>query len=425
MKNRHYDDFWMRLDNAAKIYPAITDEELTSVFRICVELKEKIKIQKFLEAVRDIEDRFPYFKVVLKAGFFWYYLEYKNLPIKVEPDIKQPCRAFGKHEFMFRVLAADNKISVEFSHILTDATGAFEFLKTLLFIYLEKCGLKLQPGLKYHRSNQPILQEEFEDAYQRYFTKMASPLIKLPKAFHVPFRPKPGTRLNVLTASISLGLIKAKAKELNVSITVYLTAVYLHSLQAIYEKLTPFEKRRIRKTLRIEVPMNLRKIFPSSTMRNFSLYVMPGIDLRLGHYTFEEIIKFVHHEMQLETDKKLIHKMISRNVGAEKNPMIKILPLFLKSLFLSRLYLMGTRQYSGVVTNFGKVDLPPTVSEKLKNFVFIPPPPNKILKINCAVVGFEDHLILSFGNITTSREFERQFITFLISQGIPVKITNS
>ena len=37
------DTFWMPLDNAAKIYPAIRTDELTSVFRLSVVLKERVK----------------------------------------------------------------------------------------------------------------------------------------------------------------------------------------------------------------------------------------------------------------------------------------------------------------------------------------------------------------------------------------------
>src|SRR5688572_24452975 len=109
-KIQHTNDFWLRLDNAAKIYPAIKDRELTSVFRVGAELKERIKAKQFLEAIHAIEERFPYYKVKLKAGFFWYYLEPSNMPIAVEPDKGVPCRAFHTHELMFRVLAKDNKI---------------------------------------------------------------------------------------------------------------------------------------------------------------------------------------------------------------------------------------------------------------------------------------------------------------------------
>jgi NRPS condensation-like uncharacterized protein len=129
--------------------------------------------------------------------------------------------------------------------------------------------------------------------------------------------------------------------------------------------------------------------------------------------------------MQLETDKKLISKMISRNVSGEKNPVLRGLPLFIKSFFLSKLYAIGTRQYSGVVTNLGKIDLGAEANSMIDKFIFIPPPPNKVLKVNCAVAGFDNKLVVTFGNITTSKDVERRFFGFLTAQGIPVKLVPS
>jgi NRPS condensation-like uncharacterized protein len=126
--------------------------------------------------------------------------------------------------------------------------------------------------------------------------------------------------------------------------------------------------------------------------------------------------------MQLETDKKLISKMISRNVSGERNPFLRRVPLFIKSFILSRLYSVATAQYSGVVTNLGNINLTPSINKMINKFIFIPPPPNKTLKVNCAVAGFDNNLVITFGNITASKELERQFLTFLTSQGIPVRI---
>lgn len=418
------DNFWLRLDNAAKIFPAVKGRELTSVFRITAELKERVKAKPLFDAIAAIEDRFPFYKVRLRAGFFWYYLEQHNVPITVEPDEERPCRAFGKDELMFRVLVKENHISAEFSHILTDGAGAFEFLKTLLLTYFGKCQI---PGTTISESvgsDEELLNENYEDAYKRYFKKVKSPVIKMSKAFHVPFRLKARPKFDTLKAIIPLDAITTKAKAHEVSLTEYLTAVYIFSLQKIHNQQSAFSKNRSSKIIRIEVPVNLRKMFPSETMRNFSLYVMPGIDLRLGHYTFDEIVKTVYHQMQLETDKKLINKMISRNVGGEKIPLVRAMPLFLKSLLLSRLYRVATRHYSGVVTNFGKVRLPTHISDQINLFILIPPPPNNILKTNCGVIGFNNNLVLSFGNITVSNELERLFLTFLTGEGVPVKIIN-
>jgi len=62
--------FWYPLDNAAKIFPAVSNKEVTYVFRISVVLKHKIHIKSLFSAVLTIEKRFPYYRVILKKGFF-------------------------------------------------------------------------------------------------------------------------------------------------------------------------------------------------------------------------------------------------------------------------------------------------------------------------------------------------------------------
>jgi len=422
-ENRSTEDFWLRLDNAAKIYPAIQSEEMTAVFRLSVVLKEPVKISSFLKAVSLLEERFPYYKMIPRKGFFWYYLQHYNEKIPVMPDAGIPCRAFEKDQLYFRVLLKGSKVSVEFSHILTDGSGGFEFLRSLLMTYFEVCGLLAQGKKAFMRHDQEVSPEEFEDAFGKNFQTDLPVPVKVAKSFHLPFALKTTPRFGVMSFLVPLGEVITKAKQFSVSLTVFLVGVYLLSLQNIHGKLAPLKKRHSRKILRVQVPVNLRKMYPSKTMRNFSLFVTPEIDLRLGQYSFEEILNIVHHKMQLETDRKLISKIISRNVGAERNILLKNTPLFIKSLFLFFTYkIQGTSRYSGVITNLGKVSFHEEVDKFIDYFVFIPPPPNKTLKVNCGVIGFGDNLVLSFGNISASRELEREFITTLTRSGVPVKI---
>lgn len=416
-------DFWMRLDNAAKIYPAVQNEELTSVFRLSCVLKHRLKIKPLLAAIHRIEDRFPYFKVKPKKGFFWYYLEFHDEPIPLKPDSGTPCRAFEKDDLIFRILARDNRLSVEFSHIITDGGGGFEFLKTLLVAYLQECRIADPdqiPALKPHEAPD---DEEFEDGFSKHFQNDIPSPKKKAKAFHLSYGLDNQPRFKVLIAKVALPEISKKAKGYQVTITEFLVAVYLHTLQIVYNGLSGFKKRKARKIFRVQVPVNLRRIYGSKTMRNFSLFITPEIDLSLGTYSFEEITKTVHHLMQLETDKKLINKMIARNVGAERNILLKSTPLFIKSLILYLTYtIAGTSLYSGVITNLGKVSLGQEADAHIDHFVFIAPPPNKALRVNCGVLGFGGSLVMSFGNITRSKEFEREFFRFLVKEGINVKI---
>ena len=413
--------FWFPLDNAAKIYPAVISDELPVVFRISVILTRAVNINSLLKAVLLAEKRFPYYTVQLKQGFFWYYLEQQLLHIPVEADTGVSCRKFSKGTILLRILVQGNRLSVEFSHILADGTGATEFLKTLLILYSAECGCHIPSGFRFCRPEDTISPEEYEDAYNRYFKEEIPHMISKPRAFHIPFPLRPSPRFRVAVAVLSLGQLKALAASKGVSLTGYLVALYLFLLQDIYEDPESRGRARKNKTIRVQVPVNLRNIFPSGTMRNFSLYVMPEIDLRLGHYTFDELIKVVYHQMKLETDEKLINKNIARNVSGERKLYVRGIPLFLKSLVLRmKYYSLGTRQYSGVLTNLGRVDLPPETAEMVDYFVFTPPPPNRLLKINCGVIGFKDKLALSFGNITRSSVLELKFARFLEEQGMTV-----
>jgi NRPS condensation-like uncharacterized protein len=414
--------FWFALDNAAKIYPAIINENVTAVFRITAILKQPVKIQPFRKAVLQAEKRFPFFMVQLREGFFWYYLEHLPRHIPVEPDEKPLCRKFPKGHLLLRIPVKSNHISVECSHILTDGSGAFEFFRTILLLYSAECGAEIPDRYRITDTMNRIPEEKYEDAYNRYFKAEIPPMVKRSKAFHLPYSLKTYPRFTRINAIVPLEQMKKIAHLKGVSITVYLASVYLFILQEIYETLNGFSKYKKRKKLRVQVPINLRNIFPSKTMRNFSLFVMPEIDLRLGHYTFDEIVKSVYHQIMLETDEKLINKNISRNVGSERKLFIRGIPLFLKSLILRLKYFsLGTSQYSGVLTNLGKIELPDETGRLIDCFIMTPPPPNKMLKISVGVAGFGNKLTLSFGNITHSLVFEEKFLGFLRDQKIPVE----
>lgn len=414
--------FWFALDNAAKIFPAIITKEVTSVFRLTAVLNQPVKIKHLQKAVLQAETRFPYFRVQLKEGFFWYYLEHLPQHIPIEADDNVFCRKFPNGDLLIRILARGNTVSAEFSHVLTDGSGGLEFFKTILIMYSDECGANIPVEYQVSTPVDRISEEEYEDAYNRYFKAEIPPMVKRSMAFHIPYPLKPAPRFSVLKAIVSLEQIIENAHQKEVSITVYLTSVYLYILQEIFEGLNKYPKYKKSKKLRVQVPVNLRNIFPSKTMRNFTLFVMPEIDLRLGHYTFEEIIKSVYHQSKLETDEKLIHKNISRNVGSERKLFVRGIPLFLKSLILRmKYYSLGTNQYSGVLTNLGKIDLPAETGRLIDYFVMTPPPPNKKLKINCGVAGFGDKLVLSFGNMTQSLEFEEKFLQILRDQNISVE----
>ena len=69
---------WRKLDNAAKVFPAIENNRDTRVFRIYCELTEVIDGGMLQEALNITLEKYPLFLSVLRRGLFWFYLEKKE-----------------------------------------------------------------------------------------------------------------------------------------------------------------------------------------------------------------------------------------------------------------------------------------------------------------------------------------------------------
>ncbi|MCE7742860.1 MAG: hypothetical protein GOP50_10435 [Candidatus Heimdallarchaeota archaeon] len=414
-----------RMDNAAVLFSFVCNERITCLFRMAATLKEPINVNVLQRALDRIIGRFPYYRVNQRPGFFWFYWETNLGKPKVMADSKytsqeMPMRKKGI--FPFRVRAFQNRIAVEFYHALTDGTGAITFLKALVAEYLTQKGIKTDDwGEVYHFGQQPH-DEEYEDAFKRFYNPMYPKPKLLEVAFQIPHKLEKTGIFHMTTGIIDIKEILAKSKELNVTLTEFLSAVYIDSLQKIFYDLPEKMQKKLAKPIRIMIPVNLRRFFPTKTMRNFSLFVTPGIDPRLGHFSFDEILETVHHYMRVEVNDRYISQQISRNVRGELHPLMRGTPLFIKRVGGIVLYSrMGEKLYSGTITNLGRVVLPEAFSNEVESFEFLPAP-SPSNKASCAMVSFKDKLYLNFGRVIADPIVERNFFRKLKKLGISVKI---
>lgn len=412
-------DWWIKLDNAAKIYPAITGSELTGVFRISVELRSPVVLSALIKATEEATRLFPSFCVELRKGIFWYYLEYNGNPPRIHPDTGLPCQPFPRNtpgELLYRVLVHNNSISVEFFHILTDGGGALYYLKTLLNLYsLHAFGVSDHLFPEVATSPTP---DGTTDLFTRFYQKgLPRPQVLKP-AWHLPYKLKQLPRFNVTSFELSTDRLSELSKKYGTTITEYLASVYLFSLQELR-----VATGRGSPYVRIQVPFDLRKKYEVNTLRNFSLFVLPGIDIRMGHYSFDEIVREVKIAMQVMTDEKRIKYVISRNVSKEKNPAIRIIPLFIKSTILRIAYMkFGPTQFTSTITNMGRVTVSGHGAEILEAMSVTPPPPHRQIKVTCGLITLNQKMIITFGSLTKSKVFERTFISFLTSEGLQIKL---
>jgi len=412
---------WYRLDNAALIYPSIQSDRITTMFRLSMTLKEKVDPKILQASLEEVIKWFPFYRVRLKKGFFWYYLEHNPALPRVERDVRYPMGRLHPNlgtRFLFRVRYWQSRIAVEFCHVLTDGTGGMTFLKALVYDYLKRKGK--DPGDPGDIPVGVLPEEAAEDAYNRFYKNPLPLPDKGNKAFHVKGKLLLPGAIMITTGIIPLEAIIKAAKSYNVSLTAFLVAVYIDALQEIQDSLV--EQNPKKRPIALQVPVNMRSIYPSKTLRNFSLFVMPEIDPRLGKYSFEEILQIVKETLVTETNEKAISKSLARNVGGQRNWIVRVLPLVFKKLLMPFLYTrMGENLCSGTLSNLGLVKLPEGMAEEVERIDFILGT-NPINKTGCGVCGYHDKLVINFAGNTGEKSVERLFFTRLIKMGIPVKI---
>ena len=97
---------WFKLDNAAKLYPAVATSRWSSIFRMSAELTEPIVPELLQQAANKALSRFPSLKVRMRKGVFWYYLEEIQEPILVREDAGHPCMPYRRmqdHGYLMRI----------------------------------------------------------------------------------------------------------------------------------------------------------------------------------------------------------------------------------------------------------------------------------------------------------------------------------
>ena len=417
---------WLRLDNAAKIYPAARRSNWSNVFRLSATLSEEVDTEVLQSALDVTARRFPSIAARLRRGVFWYYLQQLSEVPAIHQESSYPLTRMSRDEVRkcaLRVLVYRNRIAVEFFHSLTDGNGGLIFLKTLVAEYLtQKHALRI-PAEKgvLGRLDEPS-EAELEDSFQKY----AGPVCASRKendAWRPQGTPEPDDFLNLTCFRIPVQPALAKAHEYGVSLTNFLCAAMMEALQNLQEEKVP--NRIHRKAIKVLIPVNLRKLFPSQSLRNFVLYTTPEIDPRLGRYSFKEICKVIHHRMGMEVNAKVMGTKIATNVSSERFLIIKLMPLFIKNAVMKAVFdAVGERKSCLSMSNLGAVQLPDEMIPYVQRLDFILGV-QATAPYNCGVISYNDDLCINFIRNIKEPELERHFHRVLRDMGIPTEVQSN
>lgn len=417
------DLYWFQLDNAAKIYPAIRSKKDSCVFRMAVNLKQDVNPEILQQAVIDCRSRFPSMYVHLRRGLFWFYFENNRRTPKIKPEdsyINQRLNLAYNDFFLFTVFYYKKRISLECFHSLCDGTGAVEFLKAITFHYLELMGYGVESEGLVYTSSQSSRESEVEDSFLKNVSKEKKDRGSVKAAYHVKGKRFPrGMTRGVINGKLSASKLHDLAKSEGATITQYLVALLTFCILKAHKDDIPANR-----PVQVSVPVNMRKFFPSVSLRNFSLYFHTSVYVK-PELSFDDVLSNVKMDFDSELNQAKLQRIINANVMAEKNMALRLTPLVIKqiALLISGTYL-GSRLDTATMSNFGVVKLPSSMEDLVEDFDFnLATDADTVYGLG--IITYKDTLTISFLRSIYSTETERLFFSFLAEKGISVEIQSN
>ena len=398
---------WFRIDNAGKIFPAVMNKQRSNYFRMAVQLTEEIDPEILTRAVSDSIRRYPAFAVHLRKGFFWFYLDSFEGNAPVYPETNN----FGafdhplKHKsYLFRVLYYHSRIALEIFHSLTDGTGAIEFLKTITLQYLRLKGYPVaNEGVVLDAYDQ-VNSEESKDSFNELFDAKNRVWEVGKPAFHLTGTPLEWYGQHIVHVHFSTSQLLAYTKSNGITLTsLFAGAMLYHSWLERRKNL--HDKRPII----IDIPVNLRKFYPYSSLRNFVLFINVG-GLLDGEWTLERAISLVGTQLKEGLNKDLLTPRINAHVYGERNVLVRMAPLFIKNLILRQSYEMfGERVMTSALSNLGPITVANSMKPYIDHFEFVLSA-SHVNVIATSVCSYEDHLVWTFTRTIKEANYIRDVV---------------
>ena len=438
---------WVRLDNASNIFLAARTETDTKVFRLSAQMREAVDPRILQKALDKTYEKYVLYHSVLRRGIFWYYLEESDLVPFVMPETQPPCSQiyhYDRRELLFRVLYRRNRIHLEVFHALSDGTGAMWFFEDLLTEYLLLLDEQTaeQDSLSADR-----LKNQLEDSYERYFknkgrqnfakeaesalssiqeedseTLFEKPSLsedewrKIEKdgVYRIKGERTPDLRTHVTELNMPVKLVLALAREQGVSLTVYLSALFMEAVH----RTAPLSEKT--KAIQLSLPVNLRRFFPSQSARNFftALYLIYPFK-NTEEDSISRICDSLQKKMKEKVNQSSLEQRLEKLISYEFNPFMRVALRPLKDLILKGVNWINNRQITIAVSNLGKVDLPLSFENHIEALYFHV----SAVRPQLSIVSFGNQLTTSFSTPFINTEIEREFARMLTEQNIPVTVS--
>lgn len=409
---------WFPLEDAAKIYPISMEHGKQMMFRLSVYFKEDVVPEILQMALNFTVKRFPCFATALKKGVFWHYLDSVKRHFSVAEEQGAPCqpiRVSLSGEPSFRILYYGKRVSAEFFHVITDGTGGMTFLKAIVAEYLRLLGVSYEDteGVLWNINETPT-SDEFENSFVKVERAKSSGGFVDKSALQMNGRLTRCKPCRILHFKMDANRLHEVARAHGATVTVYLLSLMFEACSASTDELTG--------EINIQVPINMRRFYPSRTVRNFSLYCGVRIPIdKIG--TREETVAECARQLVEKAEREKLHEMVTAAVGIVSA--IRLIPLVIKQPVAKIVYgFLGEKLYTTTFSNLGVVKMPEGFENYIDYMDFCLGA-QQTNRLACAAITFGETSVFSISKMTADPTFEEKLYKLLSDDGIEVQVEGS
>lgn len=194
---------------------------------------------------------------------------------------------------------------------------------------------------------------ELSDDYQRCASANQKPPAYT-QTWQIPSEGPSDFTVFLTSKSFDANVVRDAARKYGVSITAFLSGIMLASVLEIQTRYPESSK-----AVQIMVPVNLRKLLPSRSLRNFSLYALLRTPSEIPNPSLSALIRSCSEQFTDQNRAGYMSAAVSSTMSAQNHVLYRILPLSLKSWILRWFHRMIGEQTSCIsLSNLGRIDLP-------------------------------------------------------------------
>ncbi len=399
------------VDTPSIMFAALTNRRWGRTFRLSADLTSQVDRDTLTAAVRATLPAYPNMRLSLTRGFFWAKQRMTEALPEIRPAEQPLLPVTSRYRGVpnFRLTYSGATLALESAHVQGDGRGHLRFFCAFLDVYARIAAGEAVSALR----QKP---EVMEDAFDRYYQKGGEkPRGGLSDAFRFPSGDQKGY-LSLSFAETEEDAVRAKAHAVGLTVTQYLSAVLI--LAAVRAAGEP-----VNAPVRLAVPVDLRRFFPSGTCRNFVVQARITFSpAGRRDLTLSDVIEEIRGQLPSQLNAGELVKQINKFVSLKTNPVLYAVPYLVKKPVLGLLQKKSHRAYTTIFTNLGEKRLPEHAAGIVRSLRFVNGDTSRYgLPVTASCVSCNNRLSVCFSAATPDARFFDAFVAVLGEQGLEIE----